>query len=533
MPKPMDYGIIYNWDGAPHGYSGFPQSMEQFLAKVYAPMEDTQVGAHFWCVGEHQARWKSDVLEQVGDVHGRQYESPHSYAFNENIRAMLDRGEDPQKELISRGHDLGMHVYASVRMNDNHFNGAQVEDLPTMRSSELTRMRIEHPQWLLGEKTTGWFALSWNFEVPEVREHRYKHIAELCRRYDWDGVELDWQRHAFHLPADHGFRLRYLITDLMQAVRELTNELAEKRGRPFYIAARVAPTLETSHRIGYDVRAWIDEGLVDILIPAGGYGTDPSIAVKTFAGLCSGTDVALYPGLDVRLSTIPSGTHSGRESHVGPEDPLTKDTMLFRAEASRHRDAGADGVYIFNWHSDQHGRRQLLSEIGAPETMRQKDKIYAATPRSVIREGPWRGATDNDRIWGEVPVPLKPTLTGDGPTITLQVADDTESAGPTSIVLRLRLENWFDGDAVRVNWDGVELHDLETRYHIEEDGTANPFGAPVMDWSGAVWLSTDLTAQEAGKGAHTVKAVLERRNPRLAVDIILTDVELVIRYGES
>ena len=51
MPKPPDYGIIYNWDGNPHGYSEYPQSMDEFLDKVYAPMEETQVGAHFWCVG--------------------------------------------------------------------------------------------------------------------------------------------------------------------------------------------------------------------------------------------------------------------------------------------------------------------------------------------------------------------------------------------------------------------------------------------------------------------------------------------------
>ena len=75
MPKPPDYGIIYNWDGNPHGYSEYPQSMDEFLDKVYAPMEETQVGAHFWCVGEHTARWESDVLETVGDVHGRVYEN--------------------------------------------------------------------------------------------------------------------------------------------------------------------------------------------------------------------------------------------------------------------------------------------------------------------------------------------------------------------------------------------------------------------------------------------------------------------------
>ena len=61
--------------------------MEQFLDKVYAPMEETQVGAHFWCVGEHTARWESDELETVGDVYDRVYENAQSFTFNENIRA--------------------------------------------------------------------------------------------------------------------------------------------------------------------------------------------------------------------------------------------------------------------------------------------------------------------------------------------------------------------------------------------------------------------------------------------------------------
>ena len=51
MPVPPDYRIIYNWDGAPHGYSPVPQSLEDFLEKVYAPLEDTQVGALFWSAG--------------------------------------------------------------------------------------------------------------------------------------------------------------------------------------------------------------------------------------------------------------------------------------------------------------------------------------------------------------------------------------------------------------------------------------------------------------------------------------------------
>ena len=103
MTAPGEYGIIYNWDGAPHGYSAAPQSLDEFLRFTYAPLVDTQVGALFWCVGEHAARWSIPSLEQLGDIHGRRYESAAAYHHTENIRRMVERGQDPQAALIERG----------------------------------------------------------------------------------------------------------------------------------------------------------------------------------------------------------------------------------------------------------------------------------------------------------------------------------------------------------------------------------------------------------------------------------------------
>jgi len=515
MAKPPPYGIIYNWDGAPHGYSEVPQSMDAFLDKVYAPLADTQVGALFWCIGEHAARWPSKALEQLGDVHDRRYESANVYTFTENIRQMLARGEDPQKALIERGRQLGLCVYASVRMNDNHFKGAQIKDLATLRETELTRMRIQHPDWLLGEETSEWFALSWNMAVPEVREHRLAHVEEVCSLYDWDGVELDWQRHAFHLPQDHAYRLRYVLTDLQRAIRRRTDALARERGRPFYVAARVSGSLEMCRRIGYDIPTWIDEGLVDILIPAGNASTDPSLEVAQFVAMCRGKPIAVYPGFDGGLP----------DQSVGPEDAETKNRMRTRAIASRYHRAGADGIYVFNWHADRDSRRELLSQIGSLDTLRRTDKIYAATHRLIIKEGQWRGAYRGDRLRGEVPVALKRTLTGDGPTITLDLADDVSAARPARAQLRVRLEEWVRGDAVDVFWDGARLPEPEVRYCTVNDPRH------ISEVSGVAWLYHPMQPAQLRQGPHDVKIVLAERHPRLACDIVLTDVELVLTHA--
>ena len=104
---PPTYKLIYNWDGAPHDYSEYPQSQEQFLKKVYAPVLDPQVDALFWSMGEHAATWPSSTMEMVGDSVDRVYESVQEMRHAEGIRAMFERGEDPYAAMTARGRELG------------------------------------------------------------------------------------------------------------------------------------------------------------------------------------------------------------------------------------------------------------------------------------------------------------------------------------------------------------------------------------------------------------------------------------------
>jgi hypothetical protein len=509
MPKPPEYRIIYNWDGAPHGYTPVPQTLDDFVARTYAPLQDTQVGALFWCIGEHAVRWSSDEMELLGDVHGRRYESAAAYTHTENIRQMLERGENPHQALIDRGHELGLHVYGSLRMNDNHFNGAQLADLSTLHHTELTHLRREHPEWLLGADTADWFALSWNMAVPEVRENRFRHLRELCENFAWDGVELDWQRHPFHFPDDHGYRLRYVLTDFMRAARQLADDIGRQRGKPLYLAARVAGSIEGCDRIGYDIATWTRERLVDILIPAGAAGTDPAIEVEAFLPLCAANDIALYPGFD--------GGVPGPAASPEPEAMRTKGTAL-----NYHRQ-GATGIYAFNWHADRDSKRELLTQVGASDTLRSRDKLYNVTHRFRVTSGDWRGAYQHDRLRGQLPVALHRALAGGGPEFVLELGDDLDSDPPTRVVLRLRLQDWIAGDEIRVLWDGKPVA-LDIAYDFGNDP------APIADVSAATWHSCELAPLQAQQGAHQIAVSLVARHPQLACDLVLTDIEVLVRY---
>jgi hypothetical protein len=514
MPQPPKYQIIYNWDGDLHAWDEVPQSTESFLSTVFAPVQDTQVGVLSWCVDGYAARWDSQVAELEGDVLEGRYDSAASYRLAENIRLALERGEDPNRALVQRARELGLHAYASIRMNDNHFGGAQLADLADLRHPEVTQTRRQHPEWLLGEQTSEWFALSWNLEVPQVRDHRLAYIEKVCRHCDWDGVELDWMRHPFHLPQDDAYRLRYVLTDMQRSVRQLADDIAALRGRPFYVTARVASSLEMCRQVGFDLPVWIEEGLVDILIPAGAAMTDPSIDVGAFRDLCRGTDVLVYPGLDGGLAN----------PRLSVPEMYRIDEAITRAIAANYHAAEADGIYLFNWFADARARRELLTTIGSPQTLQRRDKTYAATHRVVVRQGEWRGAYRIDRLLGEVPVRLKSTRTGEGPTITIQVADDLQRDAPERLELRLRLEEWVAGDAVCLMWNGAELPDPEIRYIP----ALPPSFARVSD---AVWQCYSLRPDQVPAGIQKAQVVLRQRNDKMAGDIVLTDVELAIHFA--
>ena len=509
------YRIIFNWDGAPLDYDEHPQSSDRLMEQVYGPLEGTQVDAMFWSIGSHEAEWPSEVHERLGDGEGRGYSSMRAKRHSENVRSMFERGENPFQAMVDRGHELGMGVYVSMRMNDNHFYGTRPEEFK--RLNRGTKFRQDHPDWLLDvddvpeQRGIG----SWNMAIPEVKEHKLSYIREACLQADWDGVELDWQRHPFHVPENYGYRLRYALTDLQRAVRRMADEIAEQRGRPFYVAARVATTLESCRNIGYDVERWAEEGLADIIIGAGGSGTDPGFEVGEFKALTRGTNIRLYGGFD---------SISRQQAERLMSNDEWRDAWL-RAAATGYYDQGADGVYTFNWFPGKEPWRGLLTTLGSPETLSGRNKLYTTLHRGPsYLEGIAANAV-NDRIYGQTAVVLYRSITQDGPTINVSVFDDVEAQSDDidGIRLMIEFEHWAPDDRVEVSLDGAVLGEPEI-----QDAAA--LSGDPTDVSENKWLVWDLTPAQAAKGSHAVKVVLINRDSRIGVPLIVNTVDVHITY---
>ena len=94
------------------------------------------------------------------------------------------------------------------------------------------------------------------------------------------------------------------------------------------------------------------------------------INLDAFRRLTEGTHVGLYPSMD--------------------EQPTIE---LYRGVAATFLQQGADGIYAFNWYPvpaildsrahpcQEQLRRQALCEMGSPDTLRHKDKLFATQRR--------------------------------------------------------------------------------------------------------------------------------------------------------
>ena len=526
--SPPPYGIIFNWDGTPLGYLDPPYSPDDLLDIVYAPLKDTQVGALFWCVGTHEAAWPSDALSVAGDAEDRRYSAVKAMRRGEGIRDLFDRGEDFYGKMVARGHDLGLDVYASIRMNDNHFWSDSARQAQPLKPEEmaqttrpgLTQLRKDHPEWTLGDgNAPRWAATSWNFAVPEVREHMFQYISEACAQADWDGVELDWQRHAFHLPEHDAYRLRYTLTDLLRAVRRMTDGIAEERGTPFHVATRVGASMETCRRIGYDIETWIEEGLCDIVATNANSGTDPGVDVEEYFEMMRDTGVTLYPGFD---------SHGeGGQGRLVPTRTWME--AWYRGLAQSYYRRGAAGIHIFNWKATADSHQALLTTIGSLDTLERTDKVYTAVkrhirPRSEIRYG----AERDDWLLGEVPVNLYPTLTEEGPVFHVDVHDDVvaeDDAGRLeSVDLQIEINHMSPADVLDVKLDGSLLGAPKVTNTAASDANVP------ADVAESSWLVWGLTPSQVALGCHEVRVRLVERDPRIRTPLVVENVEVHVRY---
>ncbi len=432
--------VIFNNDGSESAMMMKTASAQELLDLRTSALAGTQVDSIFYCsrssgfgVFTHFTKVGQIFTSQEGRYSGNQ------------TSALLKAGVDPLRVMVDFSKQHNMESFWSMRMNDTH-DGSTAEYGPIM--FRTNKLKNEHPEWLISTlekkpKFGAWSAV--DFAHPEIRDLAFRYVEEVCQNYDVDGVELDFFRHPvfFKRAAMSGTECnddeRALMSDLLRRIRTMTETEGLRRGRPILLAVRSPDSVDYCRASGLDLEKWLAEGLFDLFIPGGYFRLNEwsdSIALGHKYG------VKVYPSLD--------------ESRV--RDPAAKKLRsslpTYRGRALSAWQAGADGIYMFNYFKPQ---STLWRELGTPATLAALDHDYFA---SILGLGaaaggayPHVGFIHVPSLNPARPISLKP---GTPAAVTFDAVDETASANAT-ITLRLHFKTLLLADTLTVTLNGSPL----------------------------------------------------------------------------
>lgn len=282
---------------------------------------------------------------------------------------MQQDGLDHFRIWIDRARAKGLSPWLSIRMNDLH----NVDDEQHYLHSDFWRA---HPEFrripYRGEQRDK----ALDFGRAEVRDYTFALIEEVARRYpNFDGLELDWMRHGFHLAPGREDEGRAALTAFHQRVRRLL-------GRKKRIGIRVPPHPETAWRMGFDPIGWAQAGLVDLVVPTNFWRTtDTNMPIALWRRLLPASCL-LGAGLELGLNSSPTAM------------PFRKnDLESVRGAAAAYLNAGANRIYLFNYMDSQTAIDDLaeypplLRECGSLATLAGKPRRHVVTYCDTVAPG--------------------------------------------------------------------------------------------------------------------------------------------------
>jgi len=326
-----------------------PKTPQRFLSKRSTPLVGSHVDAIFYCTGVFNLyTHRSDESELI----------THSEAAARYVHELIRQGTDSLEVMTKFGHEHGMEVFWSMRMNDTHDSGTD---------HLLCQWKKDHPDYMVGKKgeklpygCNRWSSVDYGLEP--VRDKVYRIFEDVCTRYDVDGIEMDFFRHpVLFRPQMTGEPVTQahcdMLTGLVRRIREMAERVGLERGRPLLIAARLFDSVGYCKALGIDLVRWLEEDLVDLLTGGGYFKFEPW---SNWAALGDRYGVPVYAGLVSRRLM------GGGEPEAGTA------LKIWRGEALNAWNAGVDGIYTFNRFNPHD---PIFRQIGDPKLLESLERL--------------------------------------------------------------------------------------------------------------------------------------------------------------
>ena len=490
--------IIFNNDGDDI-WAPVPATPEAFLASRTSGLLESQMDTLFCCTGRTTTLWHETKVGSFLNLGAAK-------------RFIVNEGRDCLQIQLDFCRDNGIEAFWSMRMNDVHDS---YRNAPALASQKLalqlfSTYKQTHPTYLMGQPDDSqkypiqstrsmWSAL--NYTIPEVRDHVFHLVQEVCQGYDLDGLELDFERSPVYftstldmLPAQP--EQRDSMTELVRRIRKMTQQAGVQRGRPMLVAVRVPLTVSAAEFLGLDVERWLREDLVDLLI-AGGGCFPMAMPIRELVRLGHQYDVPVYPCID-NSAMYKGGFWGGGR---GPDLLDLSSPEAWRGAAMNIWNSAADGVYLFNCFEPA---SSIWRELGDSATLANKDKIYAID------------YLDRNKTLGEA----KPSLWSKGfLPITLK------TSAPVSIDLPVGEQIQQNNLAELTLWLHFNANTPPGHLLVHLNGKQLALGNRTQGW-----LGFPLQAEHIKQGDNRIEVTLDPPPTSERPSRMLDGVQLLVRY---
>ena len=416
--------LIMTYDGGETACG--PEELDAQIRSLVQCFEGSHVGIFQRCLGGVHAFQGSEVLE-----------------VDERLKPCVDAGVDPLAVVVDECHKCGMQAWGSYRMNDAHHTYSILEV-----DRYQTRFYKEHPELRQRSWRDHQVSSTYDWLKPEIRAQNLAFLRDVAERFDVDGLDLDFTRIPPFFNPDEIGSGREAMTQHVRDVRTMLDEVGRSKGVRLGLSAQLYTTdslwpefdeeperdIDRHLADGLDVRAWVREGLLDIL---GAHCRSDSLFemdVSTWVDATRGTDCRLFagPGKPMRY-------RFGKQGLVEGFPATRTNRWEHRAIAHRLYEQGVDGILFYDYVIRHHELQwEVYRELGDPERMRRANKTYVY----------------------QVALPLSLGLRNEGGSgeISIDVPEDLDAARaqacPASVRLLLNITQLTVPEDVRLEVNG-------------------------------------------------------------------------------
>ena len=495
--------IMFYHDGRhPLIYMYEPPMQREEYEQAVDELIGTPVEAIMFCLGDGRT-----VLHdtQVGEL----WETPNKvWAHNifrrahQNAVHLIEKGNDPLKVVCDRAHQKGFLLYPTLLLQQ-----ASGERGVDTRGSNF---RFDNKHLEIGAGSSGDDPLRdvcLDFKHDEVRAERFALIEETLQNYEVDGLELQLNYTPYYFHSSEMEAGRQIMTDWIRRVHAAVKGSGSERELVLRVDNSIARCLVE----GMDLRAWIDAGIVDVLVPENRGVIDPSADFREILEAAEGSSCRVHGTLD----------------HTVDSDRLSRATIeITRATATNYWRQGIDGLYLTQWFTTwpyDANFYEKLREVTDPEVMAPRDKYYYVPTAGARR------LRDPEPVGVSWRLPMK-LEQGRTSTIRFSVSDDLKRWAAVGrvheVLLRIRITGSTEIDKFRFEFNGEELPDRLQR----KINAMYTLGAPRFR-VGGYWFIYKLEPENwPVQGKNEVAVSLVHLDEAVTQQPTLNDVELETKY---